>query len=81
MSRLMDAGQHQQLMLMRGNLAAQALAGNSNATQRCLGMVQGFLLGLHAAGEIEFGDVQALEDEVVQSITFLVNAREGCRAH
>lgn len=81
MSRLMDAGQHSQLMLLRDNLAVQALAGNSNATQRCLGMVQGFLLGLHAAGEIDFGDVRALTEEVVQSVTFLVNARRGCRVH
>lgn len=81
MSRLMNADQHNQLMLLRGNLAQAVLANDADRTQRSLGMVQGFLLGLHAAEEIEFADVQALEDEVTQGLSFLVNARKVSHAH
>lgn len=80
MSRLMNADQHSQLMLLRGNMAASVLANDAEATQRCMGMVQGYLLGLHAASEIDFGDVQALENESMQGITFLMNARKAGQA-
>lgn len=76
MSLLMNHDQHSQLMLLRNNIAASVLANNAEATQRSMGMVQGYLLGLYAANEIEFSDVQALEDEVMQGITFLMNARK-----
>ena len=81
MSRLMNAEQHSQLMLLRNNIAASVLANNADATQRSMGIVQGYLLGLYAANEIDFGDVQALEDEVMQGITFLMNARKAGHAH
>jgi hypothetical protein len=81
MSRLMNADQHSQLMLLRGNMAASVLANDAEATQRSMGMVQGYLLGLYAANEIDFGDVQALEDEVMQGITFLMNARKVVNAN
>jgi hypothetical protein len=80
MSRLMNADQHNQLMLLRGNMAASVLANDVEATQRCMGMVQGYLLGLYAASEIDFGDVQALENESMQGITFLMNARKAGQA-
>ncbi len=81
MSRLMNAEQHSQFMLMRDNIAASVLANDADATQRCMGMLQGYLLGLYAAQEIDFGDVQALEEEAMQGITFLMNARKVGRAH
>lgn len=81
MSRLMNADQHNQLMLLRGNMAASVLANDAEATQRCMGMVQGYLLGLYAASEIDFGDVQALEDEVMGGMTFLMNARKAGHAN
>jgi len=65
MSRLMNADQHNQLMLLRGNIVVSVLANNPEAIQRSMGIVQGYLLGLYAANEIDFGDVQALEDEVM----------------
>ena len=80
MSRLMNADQHNQLMLLRGNMAASVLRNDADATQRCMGMVQGYLLGLYAANEIDFGDVQALEDEVMGGVTFLMNVRKAGRA-
>ena len=81
MSRLMNADQHNQLMLLRGNMAASVLANDAEATQRCMGMVQGYLLGLYAASEIDFGDLQALEDEVMQGMAFLMNVRKAGYAH
>ncbi len=81
MSRLMNPEQHSQLMLLRNNIAASVIANNADATQRSMGIVQGYLLGLYAANEIEFSDVQALEDEVMQGITFLMNARKAGHAH
>jgi len=81
MSRLMNAEQHNQLMLLRGNMAASVLANDAEATQRSMGMVQGYLLGLYAASEIDFGDLQALEDEVMGGMTFLMNARKAGNAH
>lgn len=77
----MNADLHSQLMLLRGNMAASVLANDAEATQRSMGILQGYLLGLYAAGEIDFGDVQALEDESMQGITFLMNARKAGHAH
>ena len=77
----MNADQHNQLMLLRRNLTQAVLANDADRTQRSLGMVQGFLLGLHAADEIEFADMQALEDDVTQGLSFLVNARKVSHAH
>lgn len=81
MSRLMNAEQHSQLMLLRNNLSNAVLADDADRTQRSLGIVQGFLLGLHAAQEIDFSDVQALEDEVTHGLSFLVNARKAAHAN
>lgn len=81
MSRLMNADQHNQLMLLRGNIVVSVLANNPEAIQRSMGIVQGYLLGLYAANEIDFGDVQALEDEVMGGMTFLMNARKAGNAH
>ena len=80
MSRLMNAEQHSQLMLLRGNIVVSVLANNPEAIQRSMGIVQGYLLGLYAANEIDFGDVQALEDEVMGGVTFLMNVRKAGRA-
>lgn len=77
MSLLINHDQYNQLALLRGNLAASVLANDADTTQRCMGMIQGYLLGLYAAGEIDFNDVQALEDESMQGITFLMNARKA----
>lgn len=81
MSRLMNAEQYSQLMLLRNNMAASVLANDAETTQFNMGMVQGFLRGLYAASEIDFGDVQALEDEVMQGMTFLMNVRKASHAH
>lgn len=80
MSLLMNHDQYNQLALLRQNMAVAVLGNDDAATQRSMGMVQGYLLGLYAAGEIDFGDVQALEDESMQGITFLMNVRKAGRA-
>lgn len=77
MSRLMNAEQHQQLMLLRGNVARAVQAGSPDETQRTLGIVQGFLLGLHAANEIDSGDVVAFDAEVQADLAFLYAARDA----
>lgn len=76
MSYFINADQHNQLMLLRNNMAASVLRNDPEAVQRSMGMVQGYLLGLYSSGEIDFGDVQSLEDEAMQGITFLMNARK-----
>lgn len=81
MSFFINADQYNQLMLLRNNMAASVLRNDPEATQRSMGMVQGYLLGLFSSGEIDFGDVQALEDEAMQGITFLMNARKVCNAN
>lgn len=81
MSLFISHEYYQQLTLLRGNTAASVLANDAGATERSIGILQGFLLGLHAAGEIDYGDVQALEDESMQGITFLMNARKVGRAN
>ncbi len=80
MSRLIQPEHYNQLMLLRNNMAAQVLANDVEATQRSMGLVQGFLLGLYSANEIDFGDVQSLEDEAMQGITFLMNVRKIARS-
>lgn len=77
MSRLMNADQHSQLMLLRGNVAKAVQANSPDETQRTLGIVQGYLLGLHAAEEIDAGDVQALDAEVQADLAFLYAARDA----
>jgi len=81
MSRLIQPEHYNQLMLLRNNMAASVLASDADATQRSMGMLQGFLLGLYSANEIDFGDVQSLEDEAMQGITFLMNARRVSHAN
>lgn len=79
MSLIINHDQYNQLAMLRQNMAVAVLHNDAEATQRSMGMIQGYLLGLYAAGEIDFGDVQALEDESMQGITFLMNARKaGC---
>lgn len=77
MSLLINHDQYNQLALLRQNMAVAVLRNDADATQRSMGMIQGYLLGLYAAGEIDFGDVQALENESMQGITFLMNARKA----
>lgn len=81
MSRLIQPEHYNQLMLLRNNMAASVVASDPEATQRSMGLVQGFLLGLYSAGEIEFCDVQSLEDEAMHGITFLMNVRKASNAH
>lgn len=76
MSLLINHDQHNQLMLLRKNMVASVMRGDADATQRSMGILQGYLLGLFSSGEIDFNDVQALEDEAMQGIAFLMNVRK-----
>lgn len=81
MSYFINNDQYSQLVLLRSNLAASVLANDADASQRSMGILQGYLLGLYAAGEIDFGDVRALENESMQGIAFLMNARKAGNVH
>jgi hypothetical protein len=77
MSRFIDAGQYDTLTNLRGRVA-KAIADNSpEDTHRTIGMVQGFLIGLHAAGEIDAMDVKTLEQETLANVHFILNARKA----
>lgn len=73
----MNAELHQQLMMLRGNVAKAVQANSPDETQRTLGIVQGFLIGLHAANEIDSGDVIAFDAEVQADLAFLYAARDA----
>lgn len=78
-SRLMNPEQHKQLMLLRGNVARAVQANSPDETQRTLGIVQGFMLGLHAAGEIDADDVRAFDADVQRDLALLYAARDAAR--
>jgi hypothetical protein len=81
MSRVIDLKQYDTLALLRNKVCAAVAANSAEETHRTIGMVQGYLIGLHTAGEIDACDVQSLEAETLANVQFLLNARKGCNAH
>lgn len=81
MRRLISHGQYRELLAMRQDIARAILHGNSVATQHGIGMAQGYLLGLRAAGEIDDDIMTALEAETFSGVDFMLNARRGANAH
>ena len=79
MSRTMNESQYRQLMLLRGNVARAVQANDPDQTQRTLGIVQGYLLGLCAAEEIDADDVQAFDADVQADLRLLYAARDAAR--
>ena len=77
MSRLIELQQYDMLTALRGKVVEAVNAGSGEETFRTIGMVQGYLIGLHTAGEIDAHDVQALEAETLESLHFLLNARRA----
>lgn len=79
MSRVIDARLYDQLTALRDKVAAAVADNNNDEMNRTVGMVQGFLLGLYRAGEIDEHDMQSLEIETLSSVYFLKNAaRKDC---
>lgn len=81
MSRLIDMTQYDTLTALRGKVTAAISANSAEETHRTIGMVQGYLIGLHTAGEIDVHDVQSLEAETLESVHFLLNARKAGNGH
>ncbi|MGA8147796.1 MAG: hypothetical protein WB870_09520 [Gallionellaceae bacterium] len=81
MTRLIEMSQYDTLTALRRKVTEAVHAGDAAETHRTIGMVQGYLIGLHAAGEIDARDVHSLEAETLGSVHFLLNARNGANAH
>lgn len=78
MSRVIDARLYDQLTALRDKVAAAVADNNNDEMNRTVGMVQGFLLGLKTAGEIDEHDMQSLEIETLSNVYFMKNARKVC---
>ena len=81
MSRVIDAGHYDALTKLRGHVY-QAITDKDVAEMyRRIGMVQGYLAGMHSAGEIDVSDVQALEQETLDNVYFRLNTINARKAH
>lgn len=78
MSRLIDLLQYDMLTTLRDKVAAAIADNNNDEMHRTIGQVQGFLIGLHTAGEIDAHDVKTLEEETLANVYFMKNARKVC---
>lgn len=77
MSCHLTQSQFDTLAMLRNKTCAAISANSVDEIHRAIGMVQGYLIGLHAAGEIDAGDVQSLETEALANVQFLLNARRA----
>lgn len=77
MSRVINAQQYDALTAIRGRVTAAISANNPEDTHRAIGMVQGYLIGLFTAGEIDAFDVKSLEEETLVNVNFMLNARKA----
>lgn len=81
MSRIISHHQYAQLEAMRKRITDDVARGNNVGMYHGIGQVQGYLLGLHITGEIDEGDMAALETETFANLDFLLNARKAANAH
>jgi hypothetical protein len=81
MSRLVQHEQYATLLRLRNVVSAAVAARNELETHTAIGRLQGFLIGLHSAGEIEADDVTTLENDMLSGISFLINARKAGNVH
>jgi hypothetical protein len=81
MSRLIEMTQYDTLTRLRGKVTEAIQKGDAAEMHRTTGMVQGYLIGLHTAGEIDAHDVETLEAETLQTVDFLLNARRANNGH
>jgi hypothetical protein len=77
-SLVINLQQYDTLTSLRTKVAAAIQANNTEETHRTIGMVQGYLIGLFTAGEIDANDVKSLEDETLANVNFMLNARKVC---
>lgn len=81
MSSVIDLQQYDTLTALRCKVAAAIQANSLEETHRTIGMVQGYLIGLHIAGAIDTSDVQSLESETMANVDFMLNARRAGHAN
>jgi hypothetical protein len=81
MSRVIQHEQYAALLKMRNRISANVMAGNDLATHTAVGMLQGYLIGLCDAGEIDAASAASLENDMLSGIGFLVNAQKAGHAH
>lgn len=81
MSRVIQHDQYSVMLTLRDGISRAVAAGDPIETHTATGRLQGYLLGLQAAGEIDNGDVEALEADMLSGISFLVNARKVGNGH
>lgn len=77
MSCHLTQSQYDTLAMLRNKICAAISANSVDETNRTIGMVQGYLIGLYTAGEIDVIDVQSLETEALANVQFLLNARRA----
>lgn len=77
MSLVINLQQYETLTSLRNKIAAAIGANNAEEMYRAIGMVQGYLVGLFTAGEIDANDVKSLEAETMANVDFMLNAREA----
>lgn len=81
MSRLVQHEQYDVMLGLRNGISKAVAAGNDHETHAAIGRLQGYLIGLQTAGEIEKSDVQVLEADMMSGISFLLNAQKAGHAH
>jgi len=81
MSRVISHEQYNTLLGMRNRISAHVVTGNDLATHIAVGVLQGYLIGLSDAGEIDAASVASLENDMLSGIGFLVNAQKAGHAH
>jgi hypothetical protein len=81
MSRLVQHEQYEVMLGMRNSISKAVAAGSDLETHAAIGRLQGYLIGLHTAGEIDKGDVAVLEADMMSGISFLLNAQKAGHVH
>ncbi len=81
MSRLVQHDQYAVMLNLRNGISQAVASGSDLDTHAAVGRLQGYLIGLQTAGEIEKSDVQVLEADMMSGISFLLNAQKAGHAH
>lgn len=81
MSRVMNHEQYEALTALRVETSEAISGRKAEEMYRGIGKIQGFLQGLHIAGEIDAKDLQLLEDEAMKDVYFQLNSLKDTHAH
>lgn len=81
MSHVIQAEHYDALTKLRGHIDRAITDKDVAEMYRRIGMVQGYLAGLHSAGEIDVHDVQSLEQETLDAVYFRLNTLNAGKVH